>query len=149
MIRIEFNDDVINARLDALAAVLADLTPVMQEIGRFLVESTKQRFRDGMAPDSITWPAKSEATLARSRDARPLWGPSGMLSSQIHYGADSGSVEVGSNMAYAAMMQFGGTKAAFPHLWGDIPARPFLGLSETDRAGVLDIIAEQLEAATR
>ncbi|WP_248594777.1 hypothetical protein [Candidatus Accumulibacter contiguus] len=28
-------------------------------------------------------------------------------------------------MNYAAMQQFGGTKARFPHLWGDIPARPF------------------------
>jgi phage gpG-like protein len=30
------------------------------------------------------------------------------------------------------MQQFGGTKAEFPNLWGDIPPRPFLGLSIED-----------------
>lgn len=45
------------------------------------------------------------------------------------------------------MMQFGGTKAAFPHLWGDIPARPFLGLSTQDESDILDTISEALAAA--
>jgi phage gpG-like protein len=27
------------------------------------------------------------------------------------------------------MQQFGGTKAQFPNLWGDIPARPFLPIT--------------------
>ena len=30
------------------------------------------------------------------------------------------------------MQQFGGRKAHWPHLWGDIPARPFIGLSDKD-----------------
>jgi len=42
------------------------------------------------------------------------------------------AVEIGTNLPYGAMQQFGGTKAEFPHLWGDIPERPFLGLSKDD-----------------
>ena len=56
-------------------------------------------------------------------------------------------VEVGSNRVYAAMMQFGGTKAAYPHLWGDIPPRPFLGVSEADSANILAQIADWMSGA--
>jgi len=34
-----------------------------------------------------------------------------------------------------------------PIPWGDIPARPFLGLSDEDRSGILDIVSEALAAA--
>ena len=47
-------------------------------------------------------------------------------------------------MAYAAMQQFGGTKSQFPHLWGDIPARPFLGISTADKQNIRDIIGSYL-----
>lgn len=54
-------------------------------------------------------------------------------------------------MVYAAVMQGGAAQGAFgrtsrggPIPWGNIPARPFLGLSDSDRAGVLEIIAEYL-----
>jgi phage gpG-like protein len=46
-------------------------------------------------------------------------------------------------MVYAAMQQFGGTKAEFPHLWGDIPERPFLGVSD-DEKEILEIISDYL-----
>jgi phage gpG-like protein len=49
-------------------------------------------------------------------------------------------------MAYTNMMQFGGTKSQFPHLWGDIPARPFVGVSDADKAAILDVISRRLEA---
>jgi phage gpG-like protein len=85
---------------------------------------------------------------------KPLIGESKRLSSEIHYRAGAGSVEVGSSMEYAAVQQFGAgrgdfgsTKRGAPIPWGDIPARPFLGLSETDKSAVLDILHEHIEAA--
>jgi len=65
---------------------------------------------------------------------KPLIGESKSLSTQFFKPPKEGEnwrlvggdgVEVYSSMAYAAMQQFGGKKADFPHLWGDIPARPF------------------------
>ncbi|MFN4089977.1 MAG: phage virion morphogenesis protein [Alphaproteobacteria bacterium] len=153
MIEIEFDDGGVAAGLDRLGGLLDDLTPVMQEIGEYMTEATKRRFREGTGPDGIAWAAKSAATLAaysrrgERQDPRPLWGPTGMLAAQIFHEAGPDRVEVGSNRIYAAMMQFGGTKAAFPHLWGDIPARPFLGLSEDDRAAILEAIDIALGAA--
>jgi len=54
---------------------------------------------------------------------------------------------VGNTMEYSAMQQFGGTKADFPHLWGDIPARPFIGLSDADREMVVEQITDAVERA--
>lgn len=45
------------------------------------------------------------------------------------------------------MMHHGGTKAAFPHLWGDIPARPFLGVSAEDEVNITAQIADYLSGA--
>jgi phage virion morphogenesis protein len=126
---------------------LGDMTDVMQDIGELLMTSTKDRFAKGEAPDGSKWAAKSPNT--KGRDRRPLFGPSGMLSSQIFYQAAPDSVEVGSNRVYAAMMQFGGTKDQFPHLWGDIPARPFLGVSEDDRSGILATVEEWLATSAQ
>ncbi|MBP6543222.1 MAG: phage virion morphogenesis protein [Piscinibacter sp.] len=78
---------------------------------------------------------------------RILQGLSGSLASQIGYQLAPGMVVIGSSMIYAGMMQFGGTKAEFPHLWGDIPARPFIGLSADDERNILDILARHLEQA--
>lgn len=148
MIRIEFNDRAVEAAIADLGALLADLTPVMQEIGEALVASTTDRFKAGVSPEGVPWAPKSPATLAKYArgkdpvDSRPLHGPSLTLSRTIFHQAGSRQVEVGSNRVYAAMMQFGGQKAAFPHLWGNIPARPFLGLSEEDRGAILEIVAE-------
>lgn len=36
------------------------------------------------------------------------------------------------------------TRAQWPHLWGDIPARPFLGLSAADGDEVVTILRDHL-----
>ncbi|MFK3602796.1 hypothetical protein [Pseudomonas sp. AP19] len=61
---------------------------------------------------------------------------------------------VGSDKPYAAMMQFGGG-ADFPHLWGDIPARPFLPMdakgnlqSKKAECAILNLALIHLDFAT-
>lgn len=163
----ELNDTAANAALDELAAVMSDMTPCMQEIGEFLTTSTKDRFATGEAPDSTPWAPKSEVTKEAYRkrgdkvDDRPLFGPSGELSRQIFSIVTPDSVTWGSPMIYARVMQMGATQGTFGafigkdklgrdhfhHLpWGDIPARPFLGLSESDDLGIQDIVGEYLGA---
>lgn len=147
MITIEINSDTISAALTSALTALGDLRPIMDDIGEYMTKATKDRFGRGEAPDGSKWVANSPATLARKKDTRPLFGETGMLSSQISHEAGSDFVEIGSNRIQAAMMQFGGTKAAFPHLFGDIPARPFIGVSAEDEANILDIISEALGSA--
>lgn len=87
----------------------------------------------------------SKQGAARAGAKTPLTGETKTLRSTINYQLDgNSSVRIGSPKVYAAMQQFGGTKAQWPHLWGDIPARPFLGVSNADKANILDIIGNYL-----
>lgn len=121
-----------------------DLTAPMKSIGEEMINSTQQRFRDKEAPDGSPWADNSPVTEKRKGHGRVLEGESNELAKQFSYSAASNSVEWGSLMVYAAMMNWGGTKAEFPHLWGDIPGREFVGLSDDDEDEVLAILADHL-----
>ncbi|WP_237673589.1 phage virion morphogenesis protein [Vreelandella profundi] len=121
-----------------------DLTAPMKSIGEEMVNRTQQRFRDKEAPDGSAWAANSPVTETRKGHGRVLEGESNELSKQFSYSPSSDSVEWGSLMVYAAMQNFGGTKAEFPHLWGDIPGREFIGMNDDDEDEVLAILADHL-----
>lgn len=92
----------------------------------------------------------SQAGANRAIAKKPLIGETNSLSTQIYWQIDGqGTLEVGSPMEYAAAQQFGmkkgqaGTsKRGSPIPWGDIPARAFLGVSDSDSRSILDIIEE-------
>lgn len=165
MITQEINIDEITPLLDRLQASLSNMQPVMQDLGELMIKQTKDRFVAGTAPGGTPWAPKSPATMRAYKrrgdrqDPRPLFGPSGRLSSEIFYQAGPSSVEWGSNLIYSGVMQFGAAKGAFgtyqgqgfggttPTIsipWGNIPARPFIGLSDDDRAGITDVLEEWL-----
>lgn len=167
MINIEIDDELLRLTFTALAASAKDPRPVLNQVGELLIDSTKQRFGTSTGPDGTPWAKNSEATLMRylgkysgafsKRDGKltksgagraggkkPLIGETGDLSRQIYKRIDGNSLIVGSTAPYGAMQQFGGSKSKFPNLWGDIPARPFLGLSDQDRVMILDEIADYL-----
>ena len=153
--------DEITEALTRLSAALSDMTPAFQEIGEIVTDSTKQRFTQGIAPDGSRWAPKSPVTLAKYGarssnriDVRPLFGPSGALSSQIFYEASADGLQWGSPMIYAGTQQFGAGQGAFgrtsrggPIPWGNIPARPFLGVSPEDGTNITEALAEWLERA--
>lgn len=153
MIRIEFNDRDVNTAITDLQLLLRDLTPVMERIADTMRDATKDRFDAQTSPEGVPWAKKKQSTIdrqtkgKRGADPRPLHY-SLDLRSQIFATSGPDFAEVGSNRAYAAMMHFGGQKEKFPHLWGDIPARPFLGLSEEDRGAILEIVAEWFTRAS-
>lgn len=119
----------ISARLNRLAVGLGDLQPVMNNIGQLLEESTELRISNTKtAPDGTPWRGLSAKTLAqktgksgKTRDG--ILVDTGSLMRSITHEASANSVIVGSGEIYARWHQQG-TK--------HMPARPFLGLSETD-----------------
>lgn len=170
-ITITYTDGGVSAYLAQLAARMSDLTPVMQDMGEVLVMSTKARFASGAAPDGAPWAANSPVTVgrylgnyagmykkagglskkgaARSAGKKPLIGETRRLGSEIHAVATSRSVTVGSSLIYAAVQQFGAAKGSLgPRTpWGDIPARPYLGLSAADRGQLIDLVQGYLAPA--
>jgi len=147
VITIEFQDGAVLAGIDRLQEQLGDMTAFMDDLGELLVASTKARFPAGTAPDGTAWAPNSPVTLARKSDHRPLFGTSGSLNSQIFATTGADFVRVGSNRVQAAMMQFGGSKSVYAHLWGDIPARPYLGLSDEDKENILAETRDWLSGA--
>lgn len=149
MIEVKIEDAKITKALQDLHRAVGDLSPAFREIGKMLVESTKERFVTTTDPDGNPWLLNSVlSTLLYKTGDRPLTGETGKLMDEISYNLiGNDTLEIGSPMEYAAMQQFGGTKAEFPHLWGDIPARPFLGISSEDERAILRIIEDHLTAS--
>jgi phage virion morphogenesis protein len=150
-VTIKVEDAELQAKLAELIARAEDVSPALQEIGEVLVASTKARFSAEQSPDGTPWAANTEVTKQRKTNPKILT-ESGLLGDLIQYQVRSvsgtaRSVEVGSNRVYAAMQQFGGTKAEWPHLWGDIPERPFLGVSTSDKESIMDILSNYLAAS--
>lgn len=160
MIKVDFKYEAVAAALGEAARRLGDMTPIHQDIGEYVVEITKDRFKKGIDPDGNAWTPKKQATIDRYKERGdgdrpdPLVGPSKRLSSEIAQYADAAGVEIGSSLEYSAVMQNGAKQGAFgkdkrnhPLPWGDIPARVWLGLSDDDELAIIDIADEHLEQA--
>lgn len=167
MISIKINDRQVLDTLNLLVSRAQNLRPAFAEIGEDLIESTKRRFATATPPDGTPGAPNSPVTVvryrglfkssrkkdgalsmagqARSAAKKPLTGEARALQTSVNYQLQGAhGVSIGSPMVYAVMQQFGGTKSQFPHLWGDIPARPFLGVSATDKVNILDILPSYL-----
>jgi phage virion morphogenesis protein len=136
--------EVVISYLTAVQQRGNNIRPLLLEIGEDLTESTKQRFVTTTDPDGEQWAENSQVTLDRKSGSKPLTNH-GSLADSIHYAmlGDYG-VEIGSDKVQANMMQYGGTTAQFSHLWGDIPSRPFIGLSAEDKQSVLELVSHYL-----
>lgn len=132
------------ANLHALENKLGgDLTPLMDAVGFFLENSTRERFETKRDPEGISWEQLKPATVARKQHKNGsirggILVDHGDLRKSITYHASTQSVAVGTDRQYGQYHQTGTV-----HL----PARRFLGLSEADKDGINDIIHQFLEDA--
>lgn len=123
------------------------LGPLMNDIGEMLLFSHNQRNAQSIEPDGTPWAPLSTATQALKPHHKnsPL-RLNDILLQQLLYQADDNGLELGSNMVYAAMQQFGGTTSPKSMIPGkDIPAREFIGLSSDDEQAVLEIVASYFQ----
>lgn len=179
MIKIDVTDNGVQKALTRLANITQHLPTVLELIGEMLVDSTKQRFATSTGPDGQRWQSNRPVTILRylgkykgsfskktgkmtksgavsAAGKRPLIGETRDLSRQIFPKVEGSTLYIGSTMIYAAAQQFGMRKgaaganrrgSAIP--WGDIPARPFLGLSDQDRADIIATISDYLTDSSR
>lgn len=141
------------ARLAARMARLAlhDTDILLDAVGAAVEGQVRSRLStDKSSPAGEAWPAWSEAYKQTRHGGQSLLESQGDLIDSIQYLVAGKSVEVGSNLVYAAIHNFGGTKSEFPHLWGDIPQREYLGLSpenERDIEAIVDDFVDGLAGA--
>ena len=154
-ITVEFDDAEVRRALDRLRAAVADMTPVMDDVGHHLVNTTRQRFFDERTPDGTPWAPLSETTeRLKKKNVGKVLTLEGFLRGGIAHRAGPDGVDVGSPLIYAGTHQFGAARGAFgatsrgaPIPWGDIPARPFLGLSVEDEDEVAALVTDYLRRA--
>lgn len=146
---IEVDDQLVLARLGELVDRATNMEPVYRDISEYGFESTRQRIENGgPAPNGDPWAPLSPVTRERkTKNKDKLLVYYGRLLGSIHPQPSANEAAWGTNVVYAAAMQFGMPKGyagqdkrGHPIPWGDIPARPFLGISEADRAEILAIL---------
>lgn len=191
-VNIKIQDDGVNAALDRLRMALplgGQMRPVMDSLGRVLKTGVQMRFRTQKDPEGTPWKP--------TRRGGQILSLSRVLRNSLTYKATSDTAEVGTNVVYAAIHQFGGVIRAKngPFLaipvtdaarkWGSprkavgvelavsqslkgqfmlvdsktgtvhfllrkqvtVPARPFLGASESDRQELLRVMQGHLDRA--
>lgn len=130
-----------------LTEQMMDLSPVMQEIAEIGDSSIQQNFRVGgrfgsgeFGGGTQRWP---ESERARTEGGRTLLDTA-HLSASVTSSVSGNSVSWGTNLVYAATMQFGRKKdggTSDPD--GDgfvIPPRPFVVLQDIDIEDMIDVV---------
>ena len=166
-IRIELQDQELRYALRRLVAFGHDLSPVTAEVAAHILRVTEDAYEQERDPATgEAWAPLSEITLRRreksghvgSDRAKKLQVSRNLLDS-IVADFDASAAVVGTNLIYATTQQFGAERGkfgrgefktregSFPIPWGDIPARPFLGVSPDDERSITDIIADHIASS--
>lgn len=142
MFTVELEHQHLQQTLRKVESAVGDLTPLMHSLAAELASQTEENFEHEGRPQ---WPELSDTTT-ECRAKHGNWpgqilqvSAAGLAASITTLATDSWAM-IGSNKPYAAMMQFGGEQADFPHLWGDIPGRLYLPM---DSEGNLQPQAEE------
>ena len=137
---------------------LAHTQALMESVGDALVSGTLKRFDEKNDPKGKPWKPSRRAI---EKGGETLTNK-GRLRDSIDYAATPDKVMVGSNLTYARIHQKGGTikpkngkSLKFKGLNGEdvlvkevtIPARPYLGVSESDLDDVRAAMADFLSGA--
>lgn len=110
----------------------------LKNIGEYLVEATQGNFDAERAPSGAPWAPLKPKTLRRKRTQKILTESRRLRDSIVWQLEGAGELAVGTNVIYAATHQFGR---------GEIPARPFLGLSAADRDEIVEILRAHVARA--
>lgn len=128
-------------KLRITADRLANLQPYWQSVGMYVQRQTiRERFDKEQSPEGQKWKPLSSATIRRKkrhkRDQMKILHDTGELRRSITYEADNHSVRIGSKLKYARTHQFGR---------GNIPARPFLGVTQNERRHITSMFSQYLK----
>ena len=143
--------------LSGLVDAINDPSPLLAELGEYGLRSTRARFKTQTAPDGTAWAALQPwYQKDKRRNKNRILTLNGYLRGQMTWQlVGDRTVEIGSNLPYAAVHQFGATikpRAAKVLMFRGhaaksvtIPARPYLGLSDEDRSEIVGRTLEWLQ----
>ena len=149
--KVDIADLGLSARFDQLAAQAEDMTDLMDNIGSVLINGARERISSSnVGPDGTPWPKSLRAELDGGKTLLLSAGLRDSITSE----AARNEVTVGSNKIYAGVHQTGAVirpinaeALSFTLADGsrvvagavEIPARPYLGISEAERDRIEDV----------
>ncbi|MDY0187803.1 MAG: phage virion morphogenesis protein [Syntrophus sp. (in: bacteria)] len=169
-LEMKIEDREVAILLQGLERRIEDRRPAMREIGEIIRESCMRNFREQRGPGGERW---KPSRRAASQGGKTLIDTA-VLRNSIHVDAMSDQVRVGTPVEYAGVHQFGAAAGSFgtrvvnvrSHTrggwgggvpsyvsahrrvvklpWGDIPARPFLGIRDEDWPEIKDALLDYI-----
>lgn len=170
-LEIKINDRALQRLAERARQVLGrrpSFKPLLNAIKGEMVTSTARRFETGTAPDGSRW-RPSLAALAKRRQTLINDGHLRDSISETPPVVTPTSVEIGTNVPYAGIHQFGATipphtirarraralaipgigfRRSVKHPGGTIHARPFLGLSAQDETVIHNLTEDWMRKIT-
>ena len=108
-------------------------------VGALLESSVKRRMSDEkQSPDGEPWALRSPAYAQTRRPGQSILISEGNLLDSIQNYSSGDEARVGTNLVYGAPHQFGSDKQ-------NIPARPYLGLSDRDEDDIYRLVTGEIE----
>lgn len=144
MIEIKIDDSEFRKAMEELIRKGATLRPLMRNIAGIMHNAVEDNFAQEGRP---RWSPLSAKTV-QSRAKRGYWPGKilqmrGQLAASISSRHTENTAEVGTNLVYAGIHQFGGKAGRGRKV--DIPARPFLKLTEQDIEDIKQAVIDYLK----
>jgi phage gpG-like protein len=158
-----------NKAIAQLRRRLDTIKPVLEDIGQLHVDQARYRIHTQTDPRGRMWKHNTILTQRYKRNGMKIGdeyrgpaveGPNkrlvwqSFLRSSLKYRVSGNVVIVVADVPYARVQQEGAAKGKFgsfkmkgvdrPTPWGDIPARPFLGVNKKTNEKVLKILGDYL-----
>lgn len=119
-------------------------TLLLQDIGEYLLRSTRDRAATEQGPDGEPWPALSPRYAARKARKRPglpmLTFDGHLLGDRLAWQVAAPELLVGTSAPQGAALHFGRPEI-------NLPARPWLGISDQDAEEIVQLTQDHLVAA--
>ena len=143
-IEIKIDNKQIESKLLDLAKRSENLRPLMKNIAGIFAYSTEENFKEEGRPK---WENLKDSTI-KQRTKKKQWPGmilqvTGQLASSVNTYYDNESALIGSNLDYAAIHQVGGDAGRNKAV--EIPARPYLKLTDDDFDEILDVTKSYLK----
>jgi phage virion morphogenesis protein len=144
MITIKIDSEQLQKELKKLLQLARDRRPLMKNIAGMMHNAVEENFAQEGRPK---WIPLSPKTIA-ARQKKGYWPgqilqQTGRLAASITQYADNDQAVVGTNAVYAAIHQFGGKAGRGKKV--NIPARPYLQLTDENMEEILKAVKEYLK----
>jgi len=139
MISMEIDDRQIKAKIRALMAFGQNPSAAMRDIATYGEASTRERFRDQVAPDGNRWKPSIRVQISGGKTLTK----DGHLGDSVSNKSNATVAEWGVNRIYAAIHQFGGNTGR--KLRTKIVARPYLGVNAADENEILNLLQARID----